>query len=163
IAIANHNVPLCAMSVTRDGDLGPLASYVVPESLGGPCACYFEAKANGTTACQACPGGTDAEGTGGAKCRPNYCAAYLHAPHFNRDSLRTLFRFRGGRLRRFESDHGIRRRFGTTTARWRCRLRNGFGHGFGHGGRRHRRGTELHQRRRLLLVQAHERPDDAVP
>lgn len=47
------NIPHCAMNVTRDGDVGPLASYQ-PEV---PCGCYFEDHAQKgvhSASCQAC-------------------------------------------------------------------------------------------------------------
>ena len=47
------NIPHCAMNVTRDGDVGPLASFQ-PEV---PCGCYFEDHAQKgvhSASCQAC-------------------------------------------------------------------------------------------------------------
>ncbi len=54
IVIEVGTIPECAMQVTRDGDVGPLASYQ-PDA---PCGCYFEAKATGAApaSCQACAG-----------------------------------------------------------------------------------------------------------
>jgi hypothetical protein len=50
LIIDNGNVPQCAMTVQRDGDLGPLSSWVPPE----PCAGYFEFRTSGQTEHPAC-------------------------------------------------------------------------------------------------------------
>jgi hypothetical protein len=69
VAIANKNVPDCAMYVTRDGDLGPLYAYAPAE----PCHCTFEAEATGATTCATCDDATPcADGT----CRNGYCEEY---------------------------------------------------------------------------------------
>jgi hypothetical protein len=68
LLIKNGNVPECAMRVTRDGDMGPLASYQ-PEK---PCGCYFDSKTVGTTpSCKPCT--TDGECGTGAVCSYNFC------------------------------------------------------------------------------------------
>jgi hypothetical protein len=71
LEIAAGTVPDCAMKVTRETDLGPLASYAPEE----PCGCFFEATATGATSCDSCT--VDADCTGGAsKCRFGYCEEY---------------------------------------------------------------------------------------
>jgi hypothetical protein len=45
-----HIVPACAMTVTRDVELGPLASF----QPTGACGCYFEKQATGKNDCTAC-------------------------------------------------------------------------------------------------------------
>jgi|GEM_PF-712696 len=53
VQIDVRNIPQCAMQVTRDGDVGPLASYQ-PEIS---CGCYFEDKSQDgvhSDSCQAC-------------------------------------------------------------------------------------------------------------
>jgi hypothetical protein len=76
IIVSTYNIPLCAMHVKRDYDLGPLQCYAPPE----PCDCQFEKLATGTTACTACETeGSKAEcAEVGAKstCRNGYCEAY---------------------------------------------------------------------------------------
>jgi hypothetical protein len=68
VVIDNGNLPLCAMNVTRSEDLGPLSSYDDPE----PCGCYYEARTEGVSTCQACTANSDC--TGSAKvCRYGYC------------------------------------------------------------------------------------------
>jgi len=73
IQIEVGNVPECAMEVTRDGEVGPLASYQPDE----PCGCYFEFKATGIApdSCQEC----ETEGqdpscpTDAPVCRHGFC------------------------------------------------------------------------------------------
>lgn len=65
-AIANKNIPQCAMHVQRDGDLGDLYAWEAPE----PCDCFFEFSATGATECTACDDSTPC-GTG--VCRFGYC------------------------------------------------------------------------------------------
>lgn len=73
VAIANRNVPVCAMQVNRQGDLGPIYSWAPPN----PCGCYFEKQATGVTSCTACDVSTPCPGTNGANvCRYGYCEAY---------------------------------------------------------------------------------------
>jgi hypothetical protein len=69
VAIANKNVPTCAMYVTRDEDLGPMYAYEPEE----PCHCYFEYAATGATSCDTCDESTPcASGT----CRDGFCEEY---------------------------------------------------------------------------------------
>jgi hypothetical protein len=70
LVIGASNIPKCAMTVWRDGDLGALYSYAPP----APCGCYFESIANGKTDCATCK--ADAECTNGGKCRQGFCEAY---------------------------------------------------------------------------------------
>lgn len=68
LLIANGNVPACAMRVTRDSDMGPLASFQPAE----PCGCYYESKTVGTTpSCQPCT--TSAQCTGDTVCSHGFC------------------------------------------------------------------------------------------
>lgn len=68
LIIDNGNVPQCAMQVRRDGDLGPLSSWVPPE----PCGCYFDFRATGSTTCTACADNGDCGGDSPV-CRHGYC------------------------------------------------------------------------------------------
>lgn len=69
-AIANKNIPSCAMTVTRDGDVGPLYAYAPPE----PCGCYYEFSANGSSDCSTCDDSTPCSGT--EVCRNGFCEEY---------------------------------------------------------------------------------------
>jgi hypothetical protein len=69
-AISNRNVPVCAMQVSRDSDLGNLYAWKPPE----PCGCYFEYKATGATTCQACDETNLCSGSD--VCRNGFCEAY---------------------------------------------------------------------------------------
>jgi hypothetical protein len=64
------DVPICAMQVTREGFAGPVSSYA-PD---GPCGCFFELQATGSTACETCE--TDVGCGAAQKCRRNLCEAY---------------------------------------------------------------------------------------
>ena len=66
--IGTGNVPLCAMKVTRDKEMGPLASF---EPAFG-CGCYFEFKVNGGTTCQKCNGPAECP-TDHPACNIGYC------------------------------------------------------------------------------------------
>lgn len=68
LAIANGNVPECAMRVTRTGDMGPLASYQ-PEA---PCGCYFDQKTTGKTSCNPCTTNADCPASA-PLCSQGYC------------------------------------------------------------------------------------------
>jgi hypothetical protein len=62
VQIAAGNIPECAMHVTRDGDVGPLASFQ-PEVA---CDCYFEANVPGgdglaPAGCETCENATGPE------------------------------------------------------------------------------------------------------
>lgn len=70
LAIANKNVPQCAMESWRDGDLGEIYAYVPPE----PCGCYFEFKATGVSSCDTCDDANPCSGTD--VCRNGYCEGY---------------------------------------------------------------------------------------
>jgi hypothetical protein len=68
VVINNGNIPLCAMHVQRDGDLGAISSFQPSE----PCGCYFDFKATGSTDCKACK--DDSECSSAAPtCRHGYC------------------------------------------------------------------------------------------
>lgn len=67
LQIANGNVPTCAMRVTRQGDMGPLASF----SPDQPCGCYFDFKTTGSTACTPCTSKADCSGN--SVCSAGYC------------------------------------------------------------------------------------------
>ncbi|MGB8295143.1 MAG: hypothetical protein WCG85_06925 [Polyangia bacterium] len=65
-------VPLCAMTVTRSTEGGPLSLSAPPD----PCGCYFESKLSTATvpaSCVTCI--TSASCTGGTTCRHGYCEA----------------------------------------------------------------------------------------
>lgn len=69
-AVANKNIPWCAMRVNREGDVGPVYSWAPSE----PCGCYYDFQTTGATTCAACDtnnnpcSGTDV-------CRFGYCEA----------------------------------------------------------------------------------------
>jgi hypothetical protein len=65
-------VPLCAMTVTRSTEGGPLSLFAPPD----PCGCYYESKLSTAAvpaSCVTCT--TSASCTGGASCRHGYCEA----------------------------------------------------------------------------------------
>ena len=67
-SVAGGMVPICAMSVTRDTEMGPLRSF-------GPdfqCECYYELKVRGGTQCMACGGPADCPAATPA-CNFGYC------------------------------------------------------------------------------------------
>jgi hypothetical protein len=68
--IDNYFVPQCAMRVRRSTEGGPLSSYAPSPS----CGCYFEARANGTTACAGCTGDNDCAAPT-PKCNYGFCEA----------------------------------------------------------------------------------------
>lgn len=53
--IETGNVPVCAMKVTRDSEVGPLRAF----TPAFQCGCYYEKKLNGGTDCKACGGPAD--------------------------------------------------------------------------------------------------------
>jgi hypothetical protein len=69
--IQNGNIPQCAMNVWRDTDMGPLYSFVPPQS----CSCYFEEVATGAApaSCTACGSDTDCTSPTASHCRYGYC------------------------------------------------------------------------------------------
>lgn len=67
-AIANKNVPLCAMHVTRTDDIGPLYASEPAE----PCDCYFDYATTGATTCDTCD---DANPCADGVCRNGFCEA----------------------------------------------------------------------------------------
>lgn len=69
IEAKSGNVPECAMHARRDGDLGPLASYLP----AAPCGCAFEKAATGATGCTACKINDDCKNTPQPTCRFGYC------------------------------------------------------------------------------------------
>jgi hypothetical protein len=54
-SIAGGTVPLCAMTVARDTEMGPLRKFE-PDFL---CSCYYESKVRGGTDCKPCAGPAD--------------------------------------------------------------------------------------------------------
>ena len=50
LIIDNGSVPLCAMTVWRDDEIGLLSSDQPDE----PCGCYYDFRATGATSCGAC-------------------------------------------------------------------------------------------------------------
>jgi hypothetical protein len=70
--VDSHNVPACAMSVTRDSEMGDMKAYEPPFS----CACYFEKEATGGTSCKECPNGApDCTDPARPACNYGYCEA----------------------------------------------------------------------------------------
>jgi hypothetical protein len=69
--ISSGDIPLCAMTVKREGLAGAISSYAPDE----PCTHYFEKTATGATTGTACTEGGN-ECTGSQKCRYGYCEAY---------------------------------------------------------------------------------------
>ena len=69
-AIANKNIPSCAMRVNRDGDVGPIYAWEPAE----PCGCYFDFQTTGATTCDVCDDATPCSGTN--VCRFGYCEAH---------------------------------------------------------------------------------------
>jgi hypothetical protein len=67
-SVAGGMVPICAMSVTRDTEMGPLRGFV-PDFQ---CDCYYELKVRGGTRCQACTGPADCPASAPA-CNFGYC------------------------------------------------------------------------------------------
>lgn len=67
-AILNKNVPVCAMNVARDGDLGPVYSVAPAE----PCGCFFDFSATGASTCDTCD---DSTPCGAGVCRFGFCEA----------------------------------------------------------------------------------------
>ena len=67
--IDSHNIPKCAMSVTRDEEMGPLKPYKPPVS----CACFFEMEATKETKCQPCPNGPQDCPPDRPACNYGYC------------------------------------------------------------------------------------------
>lgn len=61
-------VPECAMHVTRDSEMGPLASFQPPRS----CGCYFDSLTTGSSSCTPCQTNTDCPDTTPA-CNYGYC------------------------------------------------------------------------------------------
>lgn len=66
--IAGGTVPVCAMHVARDQEMGPLRAF----SPSFQCGCYFDFKVNGGSACQACGGTADCPANLPA-CNLGYC------------------------------------------------------------------------------------------
>lgn len=66
--IETANVPLCAMRVTRDVEMGPLSAWEAPFQ----CHCYYDAKVNGGNTCKSCRGPIDCPDTAPA-CNLGYC------------------------------------------------------------------------------------------
>lgn len=69
IVISVGNIPECAFTVTRTGDLGPLASFQ-PETS---CAGYFEVQTTGETTHDECEDATDCTDSEFPACNFGYC------------------------------------------------------------------------------------------
>jgi len=70
IEIAAHVIPLCAMNVTRDSEIGPMSS-IQPT---GSCGCYFDSKtASAGTKCDVCKVDKDCTNAATPKCNYGYC------------------------------------------------------------------------------------------
>jgi hypothetical protein len=70
--IESHNVPACAMRVTRTEEMGPIKAFDPPYF----CDCFFEATANGSTSCKECTGSQDCtpdKAPGRPACNYGYC------------------------------------------------------------------------------------------
>lgn len=61
-------VPQCAMRVTRNEEVGPLASFQPPYS----CGCYFDQRTRGSTTCKACKDNSECPSTA-PTCNFGYC------------------------------------------------------------------------------------------
>jgi hypothetical protein len=68
--IAGGAVPVCAMHVTRDQEMGPLKAFAPTFQ----CNCYYEFKVNGGTGCKTCNGAADCTANRPA-CNLGYCEA----------------------------------------------------------------------------------------
>jgi hypothetical protein len=66
--IAGGAVPVCAMHVTRDQEMGPLKAF----SPSFQCNCYYDFNVSGGTACQKCSGSADCPPSTPA-CNFGYC------------------------------------------------------------------------------------------
>jgi hypothetical protein len=72
LVIKSGDVPLCAMSVQREGVSGAIRSYAPP----APCNGFFENEATGTTEHEACEEDSDCGDDALPKCRFGFCEAY---------------------------------------------------------------------------------------
>ncbi|MBC8072723.1 MAG: hypothetical protein IAG13_30665 [Deltaproteobacteria bacterium] len=70
LTIDNGSVPLCAMTVWRDEEVGPLSSYQ-PDA---PCGCYYDFRATGASTCTTCTSDDDCP-RASPVCRHDYCEA----------------------------------------------------------------------------------------
>lgn len=70
LTIDNGSVPLCAMNVWRDEEVGPLSSYQ-PDA---PCGCYYDFRTSGASSCTTCATDDDCP-TASPVCRNDYCEA----------------------------------------------------------------------------------------
>jgi hypothetical protein len=68
--IAGGTVPVCAMHVARDQEMGPLKAFVPSFS----CDCYYDFKVSGGNNCQPCTGPADCP-TGLPACNLGFCQA----------------------------------------------------------------------------------------
>ena len=68
--IAVADVPICAMSVTRDSEMGPLSAFA-PDVQ---CACYYENAVTGATQCTSCRAPADCPKEAPA-CNFGFCEA----------------------------------------------------------------------------------------
>jgi hypothetical protein len=67
-SIAGGTVPICAMAVTRDTEMGSIKAFN-PDAL---CHCYYESKVRGGTDCKVCSGPADCSPAAPA-CNLGYC------------------------------------------------------------------------------------------
>jgi hypothetical protein len=68
--IAGGAVPVCAMHVSRNEEMGPLQAFAPTFQ----CGCYYDAKVSGVTTCQACVASGTCPGSRPA-CNLGYCEA----------------------------------------------------------------------------------------
>jgi hypothetical protein len=68
--IAGGAVPVCAMHVSRNQEMGPLQAFAPTFQ----CDCYYDAKVSGATSCQPCTGSGTCPGSRPA-CNLGYCEA----------------------------------------------------------------------------------------
>ncbi len=69
--IAGGLVPQCAMQVTRNEEVGPLASFSPPYS----CGCYFDNTTRGASTCKACKDNAECGGGTRPVCNYGFCEA----------------------------------------------------------------------------------------
>ncbi|MEO7033029.1 MAG: hypothetical protein ABI548_04250 [Polyangiaceae bacterium] len=71
LEIGAHVVPICAMNVTRDSEIGPMSSF----QPTGSCGCYFDKATTAATTCTPCTGTGTGTCTGGKVCNYGFCEA----------------------------------------------------------------------------------------
>ncbi|MGD0673886.1 MAG: hypothetical protein ABSC94_00615 [Polyangiaceae bacterium] len=68
--INDHLVPVCAMQVTRDSEMGRLMPFTASPS----CGCYFDSLTKGSSTCQACSANSDCPNAS-PHCNLGFCEA----------------------------------------------------------------------------------------